>query len=490
MRRRGFVMVAVVVVVAAAILVATGAIFAARGATVSARAAELERRLRDAALDGVALAADRLGTDRARLLAGADPEDDAELFTVRDAARQIEVRLVPQWGGEPFSSEAAKIDVNLASPEALARLADGLGDASGALLAGLAASRPISSVDALAARRGTTELLEKVLGPLRMVGEERERYEDEGAATRRRDLAPPLVELLTAHGAEPLVDEAGDPKLDLVAAVGEGVAQRAEASLAEFDDAERDALEEAARAEPDQPLDDGAIARALLARGIGAERIEAILAACTLESGGHGVPRLDIVRADRRVLASLEGIGPDLAARIVDLRDSLDEAERRGTAWLVTRRVMTPEQYAAVVGRITHRSALWRFRVEAQVGVPEDAREGVEPAEPKAAAAFDCIVDVSTERPRIVFLRDVSLLPTARAIAFIGASDERVDEPVDRAADRSDDAPATEPSVERTRPASGAFDFRAPAATIDDAPVPAPERPTIAPAGRDVPKSR
>ena len=60
MRRNGFVMVAVLIVVAAAILVASGAIFTAHGEIISARAAGLERRLRDAALDGVALAADAL----------------------------------------------------------------------------------------------------------------------------------------------------------------------------------------------------------------------------------------------------------------------------------------------------------------------------------------------------------------------------------------------------------------------------------------------
>ena len=95
MRRTGFVLIAVVVVVAAAILVATGAIFAARGATVSARAADLERRLRDAALDGVAVAAERLRADRVRLLAGGDPADDAMLVEVADGARRLEVRLVP-----------------------------------------------------------------------------------------------------------------------------------------------------------------------------------------------------------------------------------------------------------------------------------------------------------------------------------------------------------------------------------------------------------
>lgn len=481
MRRTGFVLIAVVVVVAAAILVATGAIFAARGATVSARAADLERRLRDAALDGVAVAAERLRADRVRLLAGGDPADDAMLVEVADGARRLEVRLVPQWSGKPFASEAAKLDVNLAPPDALARLSDALGDASGSIVDGIAAMRPVSSVDSIAASAGGGAGPELVLGPLRLIGVEREDFDDSTDASRRRELVPPLLDLLTAHGAEPLVNAEGDPKLDLLAVFAEGSGRMSAASLAEFEDAEREALASLARAKPDDARDDGAIARALLSRGVAPERVDAILGSCTLEAGTHGSPRIDIVRADRRVLAAIDGIGPDLAARIIDLRDSLDEAERRGTAWLVGRRVLTPEQYAAVAGRVTHRSALWRFRVEARIAAPEEAGSAPVDGEPRATGAFDCIVDIAPEHPRIVFLRDVTLLPTARALALVIAP------PAESAGEQADaDAPEQGPAQER----AADFDFRAPEATIREPSVEAPSRPLVAPTGRDVPKSR
>jgi len=463
-------MIAVVVVVAAAILVATGAIFAARAATVSARAADHERRLREAALDGIAVALDRLGEDRARILAGGEPSDDAVLLDIADGDRRLEVRLVAQWSGARYSAEAAKLEVNLAPAEALSRLSEGLGGPAGALVTDLPAARPFASVDALASRDGVAGP-ELVLGPLRMIGEEREAYEDATDATMRRDLAPPLVELLTAHGAEPLVDASGDPRLDLRAAFAESDDRRADASLAEFEDAEREALEEVARAKdtPNERRDDGAIARALLARGIAPERVDAILGSCTLEPGTHGAPRIDIVRADRRVLASIDGIGADLAARIVDLRGSLDETERRGTAWLVARRVMGADQYAAVAGRITHRSALWRFRVEARLAAPGDSDQPPAAGEPRSSAAFDCIVDVSPERPRIAYLRDVSLLPTARAISALVPAE---------AVDAEEEIEVVE------RVGAPDFDFPGSEATIPS------EAPPVVPAGRDVPKSR
>ena len=245
---------------------------------------------------------------------------------------------------------------------------------------------------------------------------------------------PPLIELLTVHGAEPLVDLDGAPRLDLIAAFGAGGSgDRATASLSQFEDTERIALERVAK-DAKEGADDGAIARALLAKGIDLARIDDILSTCTLQAGTHGVARLDIVRADVRALAALDGLGADAAARIVDLRDSLDETERKGTSWLVSRRVLTNEQFGAVAGRITNRSALWRVRVEARIVAASDDETGLATAtasqgdEPRGAYAFDCVVDVSTDPARIAFLRDISMLPTARALdSMVSDGDSRRD---------------------------------------------------------------
>ena len=165
-----------------------------------------------------------------------------------------------------------------------------------------------------------------------------------------------------------------------------------------------------------------------------------------------------------RALAALDGLGAEAAARIADLRDSLDETERKGTSWLVSRRALTPEQYGAVAGRITHRSALWRYRVEARIE-RADAESGVRSArsrstatgapsdEPRATYAFDCVVDVSTERPRIAFLRDIALLPTARALAVL-ARDAAGDTGVDAGDDAGGDG-AGDGASDREMPKSG-----------------------------------
>jgi type II secretory pathway pseudopilin PulG len=534
---RGFVLIAVLVVIAAAILVATGAIFAARGAAASSRAADLERRLRDAALDGVRVAADRLARDRAVILAGGAPKDNdggdggAVLLTVPDGPRRIEVRLVPQWSGGLYASECAKLDANTAPSAAIARVAESGSETARALCAQIAARRPLASVDVAASfvaasvdagADGVDPAIEAVLGPLALVGDERTVREEEQGAARDRELSPPLVELLTVHAAEPLVDAAGNARLDLIAAFGgNSSGGRATASLDLLEDAEVEVLEKLVLGlrgkQPPAEGADGVVAAALLSRGVEPARVDRIMDQCTLEAGTHGAPRVDIVRADVRVLSAVEGLGPEAAARIVDLRGTLDEDERTGTSWLLTRRVLGAEEYGAVAGRISHRSAIWRCRVEARIAAAEDAGDDrVAEAGPRSAATFDCIIDVSAERPRLAFLRDVTLLSSARALvarsvatidgAEAGAADAptaAADAPT-AAADAStaadgevidtdptsdiDDAPTDEPfGGAQPRPSrtfrAPRFDLPVPDATMS-AP---PERGRARPSGRDIP---
>ncbi|MEY5061779.1 MAG: hypothetical protein RIS45_1700 [Planctomycetota bacterium] len=493
--KRGFVLIAVLVVIAAAILVATGAIFAARGAVQGSQAADLERRLRDTALDGVALAAEALVGQREAVLSGATPKIDAELLRVADGPRQIEVRLVPLADGQLLQSEAAKLDVNEAAPIMLAKPVESGSEVARQIVESMIARRPNSSVDAAIALVPLARALDaarEVLGPMRMLGDEREDAEDSASRARESEF-PALVSLYTTLGAEPLVDNVGSPRLDLVAAFGDGAIDGpATASLERFEDVEREALQALVK-ESKGPLEDGAIVRALLGKGVALSRIDALLASSTCEEGAYGAPRIDIARADVRVLAALDGIGPDIAARIVDLRETLDEKERLGTSWLVSRLILTPEQYAAVAGRLTHRSGFWRFRVESRIVPAEQDEEPASPMnEPSRVYAFDCVVDISPEVHRIVFLRDVSMLPSARAIAAAKArnAEESEESPkTDRADSGEDDIDFEEgadgesmiPSPSEPR----SLDLPRREATMPAAPDRAP-RGQVSPRGRDI----
>jgi len=503
-RTRGFVLLAALVVVGAAILVATGAIFAARAATAASASAVAERTLRSAALDGVAMAADQLASQRAALLAGGTPRLEPKLLDVASGGDTIEVVLVPLRDGEFVESESAKIDLNDADDATVARLLADAGDELGALVAAARAARPLGSVDGAAGLVAAGErerALIAALGARRSLGD---------LETPREDSTPSLVSLFTVHAREALVASDGAPRMDLVAAAGEDGAERADASLAQFDDAVREVLEEVARAAARAaPNDDGAIARALAERGVSTEDMLAVLDRCTLLAGELAPARLDIQRADLRALAAIEGIGAERAARIVDLRDSLDAEERRSTAWLVSRRVMDAGAHAAVAARISHRSTSWRARVEARL-VRAGSDEAGEPAAAEPTAAFDCIVDLSGERPRLAYLREITLLPTARLLArkaqeesmlsrqFDEPATERaapsdegeamVDEVVDAVADEAsarDDDAADGDAISQPR-ARSPLESAPSSATLGD---PGPRRPArgqTAPFGRDV----
>ena len=430
----GFVLLAVLVVVAAAILVATGGIFAARATTMNARAAASEQQLRDAALDGVAMAADRIASHRREILRGASPTLDTALFTRGEGLSRIEVTLEALASGEFFESESAKLDFNTASDAALDSLGGEASDEQALLADAMRAARPLASIDgaiSLVGEADRARVLASLLGSLRNSNA------PDGAASRD-GATPALITLLTAHAREALIDNDGGPRLDLLNAFGAGendeesqgavASTRSLAALRAFDDTEITALEQAVK-EAQDPADDSAIARELLSRGVSDTRVGEVLAACTLHVGELAPARLDVVRADERVLAAYEGLGADAASRIIDLRDTLDEKERQGVSWLLTRRVLTTEEFGMVAGRLTHRSTAWRIRVAARL-VPDnsdalDAAELTTDSSKELArgplALFDAIVDVSTTSPRLVYLRDVTLLDTARSLARVAA---------------------------------------------------------------------
>ena len=146
-----------------------------------------------------------------------------------------------------------------------------------------------------------------------------------------------------------------------------------------------------------------------------------------------------------------------------------------------------------MAGRLTHRSGLWRFRVESRILPAEEDDDASSPSdEPGRVYAFDAVVDISPEVHRIAFLRDVSMLPSARAIAAAKA----------RNAEESDESPKTvdpdsggddsdfeegsdSESMIPPRSEPRSLDLLPREATMPAAPTRAP-RGQVSPAGRDV----
>ena len=157
-KERGFVLVAVLVVLAAAILIATGSIFSARSATAASRASIAEARLRNAALDGVAVAVDVLASQRARVLAGGTPELEANLLERLDGDERIDVQLVAMPLGGFAEPEGAKFPLVRMDAVMSGLLSEGLGASSGsdelreAVFRALAGRRDATSVESVLAQ--------------------------------------------------------------------------------------------------------------------------------------------------------------------------------------------------------------------------------------------------------------------------------------------------------------------------------------------------
>ncbi|MFM1867966.1 MAG: hypothetical protein RL591_1374 [Planctomycetota bacterium] len=528
---RGFVLVAVLVVLAAAILIATGSIFSARSGTAASRASIAEERLRNAALDGVALAADALARDRVRILAGGTPELEANLLERVDGDERIDVQLVAMPLGGFVEPEGAKFPLARMDPAISKVFSEILGASSGAdelreaVLDALASRRDATSVESILVQLPESErvrAMKVLLGSLRSTNvsddtAERDRSSDSEEV--------PMISLVSAHAREPLVDQSGVSRLDLVAAAGNEDTRpsdqlnsvsndrRSDAALEAFDEAELKAIDEVVRKVGAEP-DDSALAEACLARGVALARREEILATATLHQGALAPARLDLLRAPRPVLeafAQLENLPDGFAERVESVRDALDAAERTNTAWLVERRVLSAEEHARIAGRVTSRSTAWRFRVVAQLGTAAtdagaaerlttfDERTASSSSRGGALAAFDAIVEVGGPSPRLVYLREVSMLDTARALGL--ASLERDAQDSNREGDARDgtsgdvnpSASVNEP--ERTDVEETSRDvFPSPSEpaklTEPAAPPSRPQRGTSDPFGRDVGSAR
>jgi hypothetical protein len=362
-------------------------------------------------------------------------------------------------------------------------LSEGLGASSGsdelreAVFKALAGRRDATSVEGVLAQLPESDrvrALKVLLGSLRRASGSDESAESDRASA---DEELPVISLVSAHARELLVDGRGASRLDLVAATGSEDAERegqttsmdedrrSDAALEAFDEAELKAIEEVVRKIGAEP-DDSALAEACLARGVSLARREEILATTTLHAGAFAPARLDLLRAPRPVLeafARFEKLPDGFAERVESVRESLDAAERTSTAWLVERRVLSAEEHARIAGRVTSRSTAWRFRVVAQLEVAAgdagaterlttfDERTAAASSRGGATAAFDAIVEVGGPSPRIVYLREVSMLDTARALGL--ASLDRATEGSSRERDtRDDDSDDADPSVTVAQP--------------------------------------
>jgi hypothetical protein len=411
---RGFVLLAVLVIVASALLVVTAVIYFAQAETAGLAVSRERARHSVMVHSAINVIVPRLNEQRERILSGeaAELADQYELYEA-DGRLGI-VRLLPlREGGRWLEPEAAKLDLNEVEAEQL--VATGLVDAE--LASRIVAfrnqtlGRPFQSVAELLHVEGVSP--ELLYGPFEewsittqaMASDPVDRF-----SIVPNDLPRGLADVLTVFAFEPALQRDGRRRISLNVPWSAELGRRLDERFGE-----------GAGQVIKQIMDDGTtfddetvIYRVLSFFSVPPDEWPDIIDTITADEGDYHFGRLDINTASRDALLALPGIQPEQADQIVQFRDGLDEEDRATIAWPAIHGILDPAQYQEIGGKITTRS--WTYRLRFAVGeVDADDPDG--PIE--GAIICEMVVDLSAPKPRIAYLRDVTLLDMAAQLAML-----------------------------------------------------------------------
>ena len=455
--RRGVALMSVLIVLTLAALAGTGAMLAADGSVAAARGTMHRAQGRALAWSGVQAVMQEIAGQRDDLLQGGTPTLTIGWTVYESPAGRGVVRLLPLRGEELAVSECAKLDLNAVHQESLAKL-PGVGKELAAKIVG---ARPFSSpLDLLRVEGITPELLTgRAEG-----GQEHEAGGDEGVG---------LVDLVTTFGFDPNVqngvgEHAAEHRGQLRLNVNSGLIVAEDTMSRHYGEVT------------------AIVAKVMMekgrAPGAGAEDADAVdqlvrdrrapadwgppLDALTTGDEPFLLGRVDVNAAPAEVLACVPGIDADAAPAIVAQREQVRAEDRRAVAWLYPD-LLDAEALKKALPHLTTRSMVWRVRVEAGVEpLGSDERDSPALAD---RVVLEAVIDVSSRRARVAYLRDVTHLDAALALrSRLPAPDG--DEP---AVPERADAAGPQPEVEEPKPEG--FDFD-PGEPKGDAPGPPGEK--------------
>ncbi len=473
LERRGVILFGVLLLIGIGAYVGSTLLMSVQATRGSADASIRSDAARALAWSGVEGAMAELASQRERLLAGGEPEL-TERWTIEGGpgGRVGVVRLIPIVEDRVTVSESARLDLNAASPEMLASL-PGVDEAlAQRIVARRDSVGPYQSVAELAGVPGVdAELLYGSGGrDLRGIG-----GEEDPADLFFADGAEGLLSLLTVYSFEPNVQTG----IDSSEHIG---TRRINLNLPWSSRLER-ALTRRFNAEAARAIgglmrsqggftSDRMIVQELSTRAQGAWPIWKIALDSVTTSDDEFRPgRVDIVRADARVLASLPGIDEASAESIVAERENLSGDDRLSVVWLAERQILSTDAFGRAVDHLSFRSLQWRVRVEAGF-LPLDAnadadRDSDTPLQSRVV--LEAVIDVASQRPRVAYVRDITMLDAVRMIGSGElASALRIE-----AADIFEEAPEESMEMEepeRVRPAEEASGSRRAASREQPAP--------------------
>ncbi|MEX2217319.1 MAG: helix-hairpin-helix domain-containing protein [Phycisphaerales bacterium] len=469
-RQRGMILYAVFVVIALATLIAIMGTNAAEttveGAGVSVGAAQS----RSLAWSGVQAAMAELAEQRADLIAGREPvlTGEWELFKGQGASRMV-VRLVAIGpAGERTETEGGKLNVNTASEAMLAKVPGMTAELAAAVVAARA-SRPYLSIADLSRVAGMEALVR---------GAPADEGAESGAAAERTTIS----RLLTAISFEPSIqygvgprgtDRRGTRRVDVNIGPGESLSQELERRFGK-EQAERFAkLFKADR----QLKNREALAEAAAPAGLTPEDWSVVLDQFEAGPDPYQPGRIDLNRAPAEVLACIPGIDAERAAKIVEARAGLSAELLAGVSWPLIQGILTPQQFRQALPHLTTRSFQWRVIIEAGIagGTDEERSRPLPDLELRSRTVLEAVLDIASQRPRIAYLRDITLLESALQVEASLPEEEEVVEPP---------PPPTPPALPASPVSPRSATPAPPAAQKPDAPPPPP--PKLEPVDRRV----
>jgi DNA uptake protein ComE-like DNA-binding protein len=447
--RRSFVLVVVLIIVMGAMLVATSILFmtqAHRSGDVSINRSAQSRAV---AWSGVQALMAELGAQRDRILEGErlDAEDEYVLYELDD--RMGVARLLPlTTSGDLLVPEAGRLDLNTTTAEELERT-----NAVDAIIAQAIVAyrdsklgRPFQSVAELLHVPGVDA--ELLYGPVEDMApleggsfdarattfEDGAYVDSEGGSSRG------LADLVTVYGFEPDVQRDGKLRINLNVEWSEELGVRLDERFGEG----AGALVKQIIDNGTTFNDDAAIVRVLRFFNTPLEDWADIIDALTTAAGEYRFGRVDLNTASADVLAALPGLTRELALDIVDRRDEVDLDARSTIMWPAEEGILETQAYEQLAGRITVRSWTYRFRLVAgEVDADDPDGPLMNPV------VLEGVVDLCESRPRLAYLRDVTLFDlTARMMAHREVAEEVAADAFDRLADRVADAAALDSDLD------------------------------------------
>jgi DNA uptake protein ComE-like DNA-binding protein len=418
----------VIVVLTIAALTGATAMYLASGEMAAASGSLRRTQARSLAWSGVQGAVAELSEQREKLLDGGAPAltREWELFVEESGARGV-VRLMA-LGESSAVSETAKLDVNSATAEMLAKV-PGIDAALASAILAERGRGPFASVEGLLRVSGIT--------PAKLLGGEADGDASEGGGARSGGLArfltvfsfdPNVQSGLGANGS----DHRGNLRLNLHTEWSE----RLGAALDERFGQGAGAAAKGVMGSGTKFGSMGDVINAARSAGLKPESWAGLLDALSVTDDPFLAGRMDVNAAPVEVLAAVPGISAEAAAKIAAARSGLDDESRRSPAWVASRGILTGEQFAQAVDHLTSRSMQWRVRVEAGMASPDESG-GMDRLSEAALAdrvVLEAVIDVSSERPRVAYLRDMTMLEPARAMAAELAVEEPAAEPTEEPA--------------------------------------------------------